>query len=469
MSSTRSLWLDEALAEETDPPLALEGDTKADVCIVGGGFTGLWTVIAIKTLRPATDVVLLEADLCGSGASGRNGGFMLTWAAKFLTLVKMVGGQDARRIIEMGESSVPEVGRFCTEHGIDAHFRRDGWLWTASNPEQVGSWRSTQEALERYGLPLFQPLSPEEVQQRSGSRRQLAGTLLPNAATIHPARLARGLKRVAISKGVRIYEKSPMTKLVRGAAPQVVTPRGTVRPERVGLAMNAWSGLIPELAPLMVVVGSDIVATAPCPEILAKSELRNGIAISDSRLFTNYYRSTLDGRMVFGKGGGAFAFGRKLGNLYEGPSPFRDQVRQTMEWFYPELRQVPDAKSWSGPIDRTMTGLPLFGHLAGQPNIAYAFGYSGNGVGPSHLGGRILASLSLGLDDDYARLPLVDYKAERFPPEPFRYVGARVIRAALARKEAAEDAGRAPARLDVALAALMPGGLVPVKTKDGSQ
>jgi hypothetical protein len=115
-----------------------------------------------------------------------------------------------------------------------------------------------------------------------------------------------------------------------------------------------------------------------------------------------------------------------------------------------------------------MTGLPLFGRLGGAENVVYAFGYSGNGVGPSHLGGRILASISLGLDDEYARLPLVGYNAERFPPEPFRYVGARVVRGALARREAAEDCGQKPTKLDTALAGLMPGGLVPVKAKDGS-
>ncbi|MGF7158757.1 putative aminophosphonate oxidoreductase [Rhodoligotrophos appendicifer] len=464
-SSGRSLWLDEALAEENDPPQILRENIKTDICIVGGGFTGLWAALGIKAMDPSADVVLVEADICGGGASGRNGGFMLTWAAKFLTLAKLYGGQDARRIVEMGEASIGEIGRFCETHGIDAHFRRDGWLWTASNEVQIGSWRSTTEALEKYGLGLFQELSLDEVQHRSGSRRHIGGVFGANSATVQPARLARGLRRVAIENGVRIFECSPMTALVRGRTPRVITRDGSVDAQRVGLAMNAWSGLIPELARLMVVVGSDLVATQPCPELLESLNLRSGIAISDSRLFTNYYRRTLDGRMVFGKGGGSFAFGAKFGSLFEGASPFRNQVRGTMEWFYPQLKGVSDAKSWGGPIDRTMTGLPLFGHLNGAENIVYAFGYSGNGVGPTHLGGRILASLSLGVDDDYARLPMVGQIPERFPPEPFRYVGARVIRAALARKEAAEDVGRTPAKLDVALAAMMPGGLVPVKEK----
>lgn len=469
MHTRRSLWLDEALADETETVEVLRGDISCDVCIVGGGFTGLWAAIGIKSLQPSTDVVLVEADICGGGASGRNGGFVLTWAAKFLTLAKLFGVGDARRIVEMGEASVTQMGDFCAEHGIDAHFRRDGWLWTASNEAQLGSWRTTTEALEKAGLQIFRELDPQEVQHRSGSRRQIGGVFGENSATVQPARLVRGLRKAAKAKGVRILEKSPMVRLDHGASPRVVTRDGSVHARRVGLAMNAWSGMFPELNRQMVVVGSDLVATEPCPDLLEQLNLRSGIAISDSRLFTNYYRNTLDGRMVFGKGGGSFAYGNDCtGSLFGGASRFEKQAWQTLEWFYPQFRCVKMAKSWTGPIDRTMTGLPLFDRLGGTENVVYAFGYSGNGVGPTHLGGRILASLTLGLDDEYARLPLVGYKAERFPPEPFRYVGARVVRAALARREAAEDTGKVPARLDVALAGLMPGGMVPVKSKDGA-
>ncbi|MBS3649820.1 FAD-dependent oxidoreductase [Pseudaminobacter sp. 19-2017] len=464
----RSLWLDEALAAEADTLEVLRGDVSCDVCIVGGGFTGLWAAIAIKTLDPSTDVVVVEADICGGGASGRNGGFVLTWAAKFLTLEKLFGTQDARRIVELGEASVAQMGSFCAEHGIDAHYRRDGWLWTASNDAQLGSWLSTTEALERAGLSLFEELPRDEVQHRTGSLRQIGGVFAPNSATVQPARLVRGLRRAAIAKGVRVFEQSPMVRLERASTTEVVTRNGMVRAARVGLAMNAWSGLLRELNRLILVVGSDIVATEPCPELLERLNLRSGVAISDSRLFTNYYRNTLDGRMVFGKGGGSFAFGNDCGTLFGGASRFEKEVTRTLEWFYPEFGSVPKTKSWTGPIDRTMTGLPIFGRLEGPGHVFYAFGYSGNGVGPSHLGGRILASISLGLDDEYARLPLVDYRAERFPGEPFRYVGARVVRSALARREAAEDLGRKPAMLDVALASFMPGGMVPVKAKSSS-
>lgn len=463
----RSFWLEEGVDRDEVQCPRVEGAIRADVCIVGGGFTGLWCALFIKALSPATDVVVVEADICGAGASGRNGGFVLTWAAKISTLIKLVGEADAVRAVRMSEDTVGEIEAFCVDNRIDAHFRRDGWLWTASNASQVGSWRDTTEALDRLGLPVFRELDPEEVHRRSGSSRHLSGVFAANAATIQPAKLVRGLRRVALARGVRIFERSPMVRLKRGRQPEVVTAGGVVRAERVALAMNAWTPVVPELARLVMVVGSDIVATERCPELLDRLGLTGGIAISDSRLFTHYYRTTTDGRMVFGKGGGSFVFGSRVGALFEGPSRFGSALASKLQWFYPEFKAIANVQTWSGPIDRTMTGLPLFGQLPGTEDVFYAFGYSGNGVGPSHLGGRVLASLCLRRDDDYGRLPLVGGSAERFPPEPFRYVGARVIRSALARREAAEDANEQPRPIDTALSNLMPGGLVPVKKKKG--
>jgi glycine/D-amino acid oxidase-like deaminating enzyme len=257
-----------------------------------------------------------------------------------------------------------------------------------------------------------------------------------------------------------------MVRLRRGGPPAVETRRGRIVAERVVLAMNAWSAGIPDLARLIVVVGSDIVATAPCPQLLQELGYTGGLAISDSRLFTHYYRLTRDGRMVFGKGGGDFAFGARIDGLYDGDSRYRPELERMLAWFYPEFAKVAKPRTWSGPIDRTMTGLPVFGRLRDCPDISYGLGYSGNGVGPSYVGGRVLASLCLDRDDEWSRLPLVGARAAGFPPEPFRYVGARVVQSALRRKERAEDAGRAPRRIDVALSARMPGGMVPVAKKD---
>lgn len=464
----RSLWLEECgeATEDLAPPL--QGREEADVCIVGGGFTGLWTAVQIKRLDPSCRVVLLEADICGGGASGRNGGFVLTWSAKYQTLEKMFGPEGALAVLDLCEQAPAGIADFCTEHGIDARLRHEGWLWTASNRAQLGAWRSTREALERCGRELLHDISSDEVRRLTGSPRQLAGVMVPNAATVDPGRLVRGLRRVAMRLGVRIHEKCPMRRLGRGSPATVATPAGEVEAARVVLAMNAWSPAVRELRRSIVVVGSDVIATPPVPEELARLGLAHGTAISDSRLFTHYYRSTHDGRLVFGKGGGDFAFGSNIGRLFEGPSRHEALVERVARWFYPSFDHAIRFRSWSGPIDRSMTGLPMFGELSGCSSIIYGYGYSGNGVGPSFVGGRILASLALGRVDEWASAPLVGMGGKRFPPEPVRYLGARLMKGALMRTERAEDEGRSPRRVDIALSALMPGGLVPVQSREKS-
>jgi putative aminophosphonate oxidoreductase len=459
----RSLWLEEALAGEETAP-CLEGDERADVCIVGGGFTGLWTAIRLKEQDPALDVALVEADICGGGASGRNGGFVLSWWAKFTTLKKVCGGDEAVRLAHASVDAVDGIGAFCSEHGIDAHYHRDGWLWAATSEAQLGAWDETVGAIGDYGEAPFRHLTREEAATRAGERTHLGGVFEATAATVQPALLARGLRRVALERGVRIYERSRMTKFARSRPPRVVTDRGTMTATKVVFALNAWTAGLSELGRAIVVIASDIVATAPAPERLAEIGWTDGMCISDSRMLVNYYRLTQDGRLVFGRGGGRLAYGGNVGTSFDGPSPRADGVADSMFGLYPSLRNVPVTSDWMGPIDRTQVGLPFFSRLGGREDILYGVGYSGNGVGPSYVGGRILASLTLGLDDEWSRAGLVrDPAGARFPPEPFRYLGGRVVRNAVARKEDAEDQGREAGRLTRMLADLAPSGLVPLK------
>lgn len=463
----RSHWLQEALATDTDVAPQLEGDLRADVCIVGGGYTGLWTAIRLKERDPSLTVVLIEADICGGGASGRNGGFILSWWAKFSSLKKLCGGEEALRLAKVSEDAVSEIGTFCQTHGIDAHYRHDGWLWAATSPAQRGAWDAVMGDLDHYGVQPFVALSPQEVAHRSGSPTHIAGVFEPTAAIVQPALLARGLRRVALKLGVRIFEHSAMTALERQTPPRVRTARGIVTAERVVLALNAWVARLPELRRALVVIASDIVATEPIPDRLAKIGWSDGLAISDSRLLVNYYRTTRDGRIAFGKGGGTLAFGGRVDAQFEGASPRAAEVTASLRALYPSLVDVSVQSSWTGPIDRTMSGLPVFSRLGGKPDIFYGVGYSGNGVGPSFVGGRILASLTLGLADEWASAGLVQAPLGSFPPEPFRFIGGLVVRAAVARKERAEDEGRRPDAMTVRLAGLAPAGLVPIQEKAG--
>jgi putative aminophosphonate oxidoreductase len=459
----RSLWLQEALAGAAEDRPPLHGNVRADVCIVGGGFTGLWTALALKDREPSLDVALVERDICGGGASGRNGGFVLSLWAKFEALARVCGTDEALRLARASATGVGEIATFCREHDIDAHFREDGWLWTATNRSQVGAWDSTIAAIERRGERPFERLDPDEVARRSGSPIHLAGVLEPTAATIQPALLARGMRRVALQRGVHVYEGSPMTALERERPPRVRTPHGSVTADRVVLAMNAWATRLREVRRSVVVIASDVVATAPIPERLRELGWTTGTCIDDSRLLVNYYRTTHDGRLVFGQGGGTLAFGGRVGSSFEGRSPREGEVRAGLRFIYPSLADVPVTHTWTGPIDRTAVGLPFFWRVGGREDLLCGAGYSGNGVGPSRLGGRILASLALGLDDDWSTCGLAGEPTGGWlPPEPLRYLGGRLVREAVARKERAEDAGGRASRRTLAIARLAPAGLVPV-------
>lgn len=462
-SKTKSFWLHEALSAEDADVHPLDSDLRTDVCVVGGGYTGLWTALRLKELEPGLDVTVIEADLCGSGASGRNGGFVMTWMSKALTLLAVCGGQEGGRLLRESEHAVLAIARFCAEHGIDAQLRHDGWLWTASNRAQMHAWAATVEALARLGLEPFEILEPAEVVRRTGSDHHVGGVYERGVATVQPALLARGLRRVAIARGVRVHERTPMTGLVRATPPEVRTSGGRIRADTVVLALNAWAHQLPEFRRSILPLAADVVITEALPERLAALGLADGRAVSDSRLLVNYYRTTPDGRLCFGKGGGAIAYRGRLGSRMDGATPRRAEVREEMVRFYPSLADARIDAAWQGPATRTATGLPFFGRLPGCEGIVYGHGYTGNGVGPSYLGGRILASLALRRDDEWSQTPLVVARPAVFmPPEPFRYLGGRLVRRAARRKDRAEDEGRVPGRLDRALAGLAPKGLAPV-------
>lgn len=454
-----SLWMEEALGEENDVTTeALAGNLQTDVCVVGGGFTGLWAALAMKDRDPSIDVTLLEADICGAGASGVNGGFAMTWWPKWSTLQRLVGS-DAGAVAQASEDAVVEIGEFAAENGIEADYTKAGWLWAATNEAQMGSWQETVGGWGRSGYTPYRLVEAEEAARITGSATHLGGVFEKGVATLHPGRLVRGLRRAAIARGIRVLERTPMTGIEpQGTRARISTPTGTVLADQVILATNTALVAHREIRKRLVILGSDVVATAPCASEIADWD--EGLAISDSRRLVHYYRTTRDHRVVFGKGGGRVGFGSAVAPGFWGKSTRAGQVTAQLHRTFPKLKSVPVTHAWAGAVDYSIDAMPFFGSLSRMPNVHYVAGYSGDGVGPARLAGHVLASLALGSDDQWGRFPLLRQPKGTFPPEPARYLGGHSVRRAIMAKEAAEDCGRRPNRLLVALSRLDPTSFV---------
>lgn len=457
--SARSQWLAD-IAAELPPADSLQQDLTVDVAIIGGGFVGLWTAIALKSLEPSLRIAILEQGRCGGGASGLNGGFVMSWWPKIASLTRVCGQDDAVWLADETTNAVNALGPFLAGHGVDAEYVQSGWLWTATSPKHVGAWNAVVETADRLGRGnIFSAVPAEEIARRTGSNVHLAGVCEPINGNVHPAKLGRGLARIAAAAGVDLYENTRVEHLDRARPARIRTSNATVTADRVVVATNAWAGSIAELRRSFVCVGSSIVATPPIPERLAAIGWTGGESISDSQTTVTYYRTTRSGRLIFGKGGGKLFYTGEPGeHVFDNPTGIAEATADFRRT-YPDLSDVPVERTWSGPIDRTYDSLPLLGHLGGAPHIVYGIGWSGNGVGPSRIGGRILAGLVLERRERWTENGLVDRSARRFPPEPFRFTGGALVRRAMLRKDRSEIAGRTASWLDRTLASLAPSGL----------
>ena len=440
----RSWWLREGLAAEGNPAPAepLRGSVEADVAIVGGGYTGMWTAYDLLERAPGTRIVLLEQDICGGGPSGRNGGFVHAWWDQLPLLVELHGPERALEAAQASEDAVGWIGDFCDRHGVDAWYVRNGYLQASASPAQDGDWDRAVAACRALGAEdRYVPLTAAEVQARCASPRFRAGVLMPGAATVQPALLARGLRGVLLERGVTIHEGTRVTRMEPGAPVRLTTEQGDVRADQVVLGLNAWAAGWPGFRTRLVTWGSYIVLTEPIPQRLNELNWTGGEAVTDSRFTVSYFRTTRDGRIAFGAGVGQAGFGGRIGRTFTDDRRAVERAAGGLHRIFPTLRDVRLDDAWGGPIDVSSDRLPALGSMHGG-RVHFAHGYSGNGVGPSRLAGRVLAALVDGGEDPVARLAVVNVRARRFPPEPLRYIGARVVREALVRRDDTEDAGR---------------------------
>jgi glycine/D-amino acid oxidase-like deaminating enzyme len=433
-------WLEEA--GDVTPQAPLPGDTSADVVVVGGGYLGLWTAWHLRELEPELDVLVLDAAVCGHGPSGRNGGFCETLWGDAATLRESSGDAAALAVCRASEDAVRGIAAWCETNGVDAWFREAPMLRVATTESQLGSWDENVRAAAALGAPdEVVSVSADDVRRRCASPLFLGGALYRLNATVHPARLALGLRAALLERGVRVHERTEATRLGRSGS--VETRVGSVTAGAAVLAVNSATAAFPGYRLSLAVASSHIVLTEPIPDVLDELGWTGGEAIVDSRTLVHYTRTTRDGRIVFGWGGGAMGLGGRAADRLELDRDVVASAQESLVRFFPQTRGRQVTHAWGGPIDVSPTHLPIFGS---RDRVHHGFGFTGNGVGPSYLGGEILARLALDRRDERTRLALVEPGRKLFPPEPFRYAGGALIRRALVAKDDAEDAGREPSR-----------------------
>ncbi|MBM3517392.1 MAG: FAD-binding oxidoreductase [Alphaproteobacteria bacterium] len=383
----------------------LAGEVTADVCVVGGGYTGLSA--ALNLAERGYSVVVLEAERLGFGASGRNGGQIVTgFSADIERVAARHGAAAARQLWTLGAEAVAALKARIERHAIPCDLKW-GYVHVAHTAHQLAGLRSTQAAWERtYGHPATRLLGREEVSALIGSRRYLGGLYDGAAGHLHPLRLALGLARAAQAAGARLVEDARVTAVTHGAAPCAITATGQVRSRYLVLAGNAYLGrLVPELRRRLMPVTSNIVATAPLDR--RAGVLTQDVAVADARFIVTYYRLSADGRLLFG-GRASYA------NLE--PADVMAYMRRRMLRVFPQLTDTPLDYVWGGLIGITMDRMPHLGRLA--PNVFFAQGYSGQGVALAPFAGELIAAVIAGTAERFDVLTRLPHAA--FPGGPLR-------------------------------------------------
>jgi glycine/D-amino acid oxidase-like deaminating enzyme len=356
------------------------------------------------------------------------------------------GDAAALAVARAAEDSVGAIGEFCAQEGVDAWFRRAGYLQVSTAAAHDDAWAEALAACrELDATDVVQAQSPAQVADRCASPAFRAGAFYPGAATVHPARLVHGLRDRVRAAGVELHEHSPVRALRDGpGGVEAQTQTGAVRARSAVLAIGG-AATAPQ-APLrnrITIASSHVVLTEPVPDLLEEIGWTGGECITDSRALIDYFRTTPDGRILFGWGGGRIAMGARLGGRSELDPEVVAMTAAHLRTYFPGLEGRRLTHAWGGPIDASPSHLPTIVPLPGGHAYAAA-GYTGNGVGPSHMVARTLASLALDRRDPPSRLPFVDPAPPRVPPEPLGWIGGEAIRAGIIHKENAELTGHRP-------------------------
>jgi glycine/D-amino acid oxidase-like deaminating enzyme len=449
-----SLWLENS-GDDLVPRPALPGDLDVDVAIVGAGFTGLWTAYYLTERDPSLRVAVLEREVAGFGASGRNGGWASGLFPVSRTRLASLPGSSRAHAVAMTAAMrqcVDEVGRVVAAERIDCDFSKGGTVVLARTEAQLVRAREEVQAAYAWGDTEddIRLLDPDEAAGKIRASRTLAATYTPHCARIHPAKLVRGLARVVEGRGVSIYEQTR----VQALAPSIVrTDRGRVRAQYV---VRATEGFTPELEGMkraVIPVYSLVVATEPLPSsVWDEIGLSTFPTFSDHRHLIIYGQRSADDRLVFGGRGAPYHFSSSIEPEFDRNATVFAGLRETLVDLFPAVAGHEFTHQWGGPLGIARDWMASVGLDRGT-GIGWAGGYVGDGVSTTNLAGRTLADLVTGTDSELVSLPWVNHRSRAWEPEPLRWLG---VNAGLRTMTAADHEERLTGRASVLARAMAP-------------
>jgi len=419
-------WLDEDPLEPLPHP-TLIGDVTTDLCIVGAGYTGLWTALIAKEQNPEREVIVLEQRETGAGASGRNGGF----CSYSLTHGFMNGYsrfKDEMATIErMGRENLDGIEATIMKYGIQCDFEWNGELRVALEEWQMASMVEEAELRNSFGDNV-ELLTKDQIQARIKSPLYKGALWDPDGtAMVDPARLVWGLERACISLGVKIFENTHVEWLERTNNGMIVhTPYGSVYAQKVALATNVFKSLVRRAHKYVVPVYDFQLVTEPLtPEQLDSIGWKEREGLSDAGNQFHYYRMTKDNEILWGGYDAIYNFRGKVRQEYESDAETYAHLAQAFLETFPQLRGIKFTHGWGGAIDTCSRFSPFWGK-AYRGRVAYVMGYTGLGVGSTRFGAQVMLDLLDGIDNERTRLKMVRKKPWPFPPEPFRFIFIRL-------------------------------------------
>lgn len=420
-----SYWF-ESSGLPVDPLRApLRGAVKADVAIVGGGFTGLAAAIAIARRQPGRRIVVLEGARCGYGASGRNGGFADVNYTGFPELAPSLGPELARRVHDVIATGQDAIERLVVEDGVACDFERNGAIRMAGTDAQIEGLERVQAMMAAMGLP-GRLVDGAELRALVSTERFRAALTIPSSAIVDPGKLARGMARVAESLGVTIHEATRVVRIEPGAIVRIPTEHGRVDAAQAVLATNGYTPQLGIFRSRLLPLCNYVVATEPLSRAQWDAIGWSGRqGLTDARVLFMYLRPTADGRIVAGgEAAPHYAGGVPSGGV---DAAVIEKLQRSLVETFPALADIGFTHAWGGTMAFTRDFTPRIGALGGAPNVFFGLGYCGEGVVMSQLAGRILAAFVAGEGGEYEALPFVGGAPPWVGPEPLRTLGVRAM------------------------------------------